>query len=50
VLGWSLQSLLEFGLYLPALAWPALTSLGWLLGTVGRSAPHKPLDNPGATG
>ncbi len=32
VLGWSLQSLSEFGLYIPALAWPAFTFLGWLLG------------------
>jgi len=32
VLGWSLQSLIEFGLYIPALAWPAFTFLGWLLG------------------
>jgi putative inorganic carbon (HCO3(-)) transporter len=32
VLGWCLQSLVEFGLYLPALAWPAFTLLGWLLG------------------
>ncbi len=31
VLGWSLQSLFEFGLYIPALAWPAFTLLGWLL-------------------
>jgi O-antigen ligase len=30
-LGWSLQSLSEFGLYIPALAWPAFTFLGWLL-------------------
>ena len=30
VLGWSLQSLVEFGLYIPALAWPAFTFLGWL--------------------
>jgi O-antigen ligase len=33
VLGWSLQGLFEFGLYIPALAWPAFTLLGWLLGT-----------------
>jgi O-antigen ligase len=32
VLGWSLQSFIEFGLYIPALAWPAFTFLGWLLG------------------
>ena len=32
VLAWALQSLLEFGLYIPALAWPAFAFLGWLLG------------------
>jgi O-antigen ligase len=32
VLGWSLQGFVEFGLYIPALAWPAFTFLGWLLG------------------
>jgi O-antigen ligase len=32
VLGWSLQGLLEFGLYIPALAWTAFALLGWLLG------------------
>ena len=31
VLGWALQSLFEFGLYIPALAWPAFTFLGLLL-------------------
>jgi hypothetical protein len=38
VLGWSLQSLVEFGLYIPALAWPAFAFLGWLLGL------RKPFD------
>ena len=32
VLGWSLQSFIEFGLYIPALAWSAFALLGWLLG------------------
>ena len=32
VLGWALQGLIEFGLYLPALAWPAFAFLGWLFG------------------
>jgi hypothetical protein len=32
VLGWSLQGFMEFGLYIPALAWPAFALLGWLLG------------------
>ena len=30
-LGWALQSFVEFGLYLPALAWPGFTFLGCLL-------------------
>jgi O-antigen ligase len=41
VLGWSLQSIVEFGLYIPALAWPAFTFLGWLL---GRKRPVHHLD------
>jgi O-antigen ligase len=32
VLGWVLQSTVEFGLYIPAVAWPAFTFMGWLLG------------------
>ncbi len=32
VLGWALQSFVEFGLYIPAVAWPAFTFMGWLLG------------------
>jgi O-antigen ligase len=32
VLGWALQSLFEFSLYIPALGWVSLTFLGWLLG------------------
>ncbi|MDB6023564.1 MAG: O-antigen polymerase, partial [Pedosphaera sp.] len=32
VLGWALQSFVEFGLYIPALAWPAFGFMGWLLG------------------
>jgi O-antigen ligase len=43
VLGWGLQSLAEFGLYIPALAWPAFTFLGWLL---GRKPPIHHLDPP----
>lgn len=30
VAGWALQGLVEFGLYIPALAWPAFLWLGWL--------------------
>lgn len=32
VLGWGLQGLMEFGLYIPAMAWPGFTFLGWLAG------------------
>jgi O-antigen ligase len=32
LLGWALQSLVEFGLYIPAIAWPAFAFMGWLLG------------------
>jgi O-antigen ligase len=43
VLGWTLQSLLEFGLYIPALAWPAFCFLGWLLGQKrSRSVANSP--------
>jgi O-antigen ligase len=37
VLGWSLQSFIEFGLYIPALAWSAFALLGWLLGRQGQT-------------
>jgi hypothetical protein len=29
--GWSAQGLMEFGLYIPALAWTAFALAGWLL-------------------
>jgi hypothetical protein len=35
VLGWGLQGLMEFGLYIPAMAWPGFTFLGWLAGNAG---------------
>jgi hypothetical protein len=38
VLGWSLQGFVEFGLYIPALAWPAFTFLGWLSGKSAHSS------------
>ena len=31
LLAWLLQGVVEFGLYIPALAWPAWLMLGWLL-------------------
>lgn len=35
LLGWSLQELFEFGLYIPALAWTAFALLGYLLNRLG---------------
>ena len=32
LLGWFGQGLGEFGLYIPALAWPAFALLGWMVG------------------
>ena len=32
LLGWTIQSGVEFGLYIPALGWIAFTLLGWLIG------------------
>jgi O-antigen ligase len=43
LLGWSLQGLTEFGLYIPALAWPAFSLMGWLLAGV------KQFDKPKTT-
>ncbi len=34
VFGWALQSFVEFGLYIPALAWPVYLFTGWLWGQV----------------
>ena len=31
LLAWALQGCIEFGLYIPALVWPAWLMLGWLL-------------------
>lgn len=36
LLGWALQGLIEFPLYMPALAWPAFTFFGLLLGSCRR--------------
>ena len=36
LLGWALQGLMEFGLYLPALAWPVFTFMGLLLAARAR--------------
>jgi O-antigen ligase len=40
VLGFCLQGLMEFSLYLPNLAWPAFAMLGWLLGEQKLSRQH----------
>jgi putative inorganic carbon (HCO3(-)) transporter len=42
LLGWALQSLMEFGLYIPAVAWPAFAFMGWILGqTRNQSDSHQ---------
>jgi O-antigen ligase len=41
LLGWALQSFFEFGLYIPALAWPAFTFMGLLLGRLHRARSSK---------
>jgi putative inorganic carbon (HCO3(-)) transporter len=44
VLGWALQSCVEFGLYIPAISWSAFILLGWLLGSrigIDTSEPAK---------
>ena len=45
LLGWALHSTFEFGLYIPALGWPAFGMMGWLLGLV----PNR-IDKPGPSG
>lgn len=44
LLGWALQSLTEFGLYIPAIAWPAF----FLLGSLVREAANR-IDTPATT-
>jgi hypothetical protein len=39
--GWSMQSFVEFPLYIPALAWPAFAFFGWLW---GRALPENSID------
>ncbi len=45
--GLAVQGLVEFGLYIPALAWPQFLFLGWLWGI---SSPRNPIDNPARAG
>ena len=42
LLGWFLQGLGEFSLYIPALAWTAFTLLGWLHAQAGNQFDNKP--------
>jgi len=44
LLAWVLQGVVEFGLYIPALAWPAWLMLGWLL-----AAPTNQFDKSSST-
>ena len=44
LLAWLLQGVVEFGLYIPALAWPAWLMLGWLL-----AIPTNQFDKSGQT-
>ena len=47
LLGWFAQGFGEFGLYIPALAWPAFTLLGCLTGwTQQESRPDRPRTSP----
>ncbi len=45
LLGWSLQGLVEFGLYIPALAWLAFLLTGWLWGA---TASRNGIDTQGS--
>lgn len=40
LLGWALQSFVEFALYIPALAWLAFFLFGWLWAVAKSDAPH----------
>ena len=42
VLGWALQSAIEFNLYIPALAWTSFIFLGWLWGRQDAMRAPKP--------
>ena len=48
VLGWALQSLVEFGLYIPAIAWVAFAFMGWLLarGASSSTTTARAVNNP----
>jgi O-antigen ligase len=42
LLGWALQSFVEFGLYIPAIAWPAFGLLGWLVAQAPNQIDSQP--------
>ena len=42
VLGWVAQGFVEFGLYIPAISWPAFLFLGWLLDGGNEIDNHRP--------
>lgn len=39
LIGWALQSFVEFGLFVPAIAWTAMLMLGWLAGLPPMQSP-----------
>ncbi len=41
LLGWALQGLVEFGLYIPALGWTGFALLGWLVGRTPKRVDTK---------
>lgn len=45
LLGWALQSAVEFDLYIPALAWSCFGLMGWLAGSI-----VKPIDKSSVSG
>ncbi len=42
LLGLATQGLVEFGLYIPAIAWPQFLLTGWLIGSARPKTPHSP--------
>jgi O-antigen ligase len=50
LLGWWAQGFVEFGLYIPALAWPAATLAGWAVAwTMDSTGPEPAVTTPAAT-
>jgi O-antigen ligase len=46
LVGWATQEFVEFGLLIPALAWPAVVLLGWLAGGGGAIRVDTPKPAP----